>query len=844
MKKKVLTAFILLPLVLLSCGALWQSEPSRGVQAARSGEYAEGVRILEPVIAAGSNDAAFVDALYYSWMGMGEYEKARQRFDSWAAARPNAGAIRLAAGRVNRFTGHYDEALAHLTAVQNAADMGVAATFERARVLQETGKVAEAEGLYGRIIQSFLNSANTPPRNLIYVARALEATDRFVDANEVYITAVKALPEDAQLLLAWGNMSSSKQRETDAIDSYRRALKIDPKMPEANLGLAKNLASTDMESAEEAYKAATEVNPNLPDAQLFAAAQYIESEQYDKALESAKKALEVNPKGAESLSVVATVYYLQGNTAEFEKAKGQVLAVNPRYSTLYYTLAEHAVSVRLYKQAVDFAREALRLNPRDWDAMTLLGINLQRIGQEAEGTQVLEAAFAGDPLNTWAGNTLNLLDSFARGDFDRFKSEHFEIKLHKSESAALKPYVVDLLEKAYTTLSAKYNFTPQGPLSFEMFPQHADFEVRAVGLTGLGALGVCFGNLFVMDSPSAKEVDHFNWGSTLWHEFTHIITLQMTDNKVPRWFSEGLSVFEERKAFPGWGDDMKLDNLKAIQAKKLLPIEELNDGFMRPKYPGQVLVSYYQASMVGDYIEGKWGFPAIRNMLLLYKAGKTTEEVFKEALNVSLETFDTEFLKWMDDKAASIEPTKYAKWLEEGEMALEENKFDEAIAPLTQAITMYPEYSDENNAWEPLAEAYLKKGDKAAAIDTLKKYLSYSETSFASFVKLAELLQENGDKAGAAKALEGAMYVRPMDMQGHAKLGTLLLDLMQYSGAAREYETLLALKTPDRASAYYFLGQAYFRQGKKSEARKAVLSSLDIAPSYEPAQKLLVEILK
>ena len=191
--------------------------------------------------------------------------------------------------------------------------------------------------------------------------------------------------------------------------------------------------------------------------------------------------------------------------------------------------------------------------------MSLLGINLQRIGQEAEGTDVLEAAFKGDPFNTWTGNTLTLLDNFKRGDFERFQTTHFEVKLHKKERAALEPYVRDLLEKAYNTLTVKYNFTPQGPLQFEMFPDHGDFEVRAVGLTGLGALGVCFGNLFVMDSPSAKEIDHFNWGSTLWHEFTHIITLQMTDNKVPRWFSEGLSVYEERKAYPGWGDDMKLD---------------------------------------------------------------------------------------------------------------------------------------------------------------------------------------------------------------------------------------------------------------------------------------------
>jgi tetratricopeptide (TPR) repeat protein len=404
--------------------------------------------------------------------------------------------------------------------------------------------------------------------------------------------------------------------------------------------------------------------------------------------------------------------------------------------------------------------------------------------------------------------------------------------------------------------------------------------VRAVGLTGLGALGVCFGHLFVMDSPTAKELDHFNWGSTLWHEFAHIITLQMTDNKVPRWFSEGLSVYEERKAYPGWGDDMKLEYLTIVKQTvgqsvpeppegaglrgaapprppapgekpapqrtlaKLLPIAELNDGFIHPKYPSQVLVSYYQASMVAEYIESKWGFPAIRNMLLLYKANKTTEQVFREALNIGLEAFDKDFFKWMGEKTAPIDQAKYGKLLISGVEALEAGNLDTAIASLKEAVEMYPEYSDENNAWEPLAEAYLKKGDKAAAIGVLQRYLTYSELAFSSFVKLSELLEERGDKAGAAKTLEGAMYVRPMDLKGHTKLGSLMLELKQFANAAREYETLIALKTPDRATAYYLLAQSYLGEGKRVEARRAVLNSLDIAPSYEPAQKLLVEILK
>jgi tetratricopeptide (TPR) repeat protein len=92
--------------------------------------------------------------------------------------------------------------------------------------------------------------------------------------------------------------------------------------------------------------------------------------------------------------------------------------------------------------------------------------------------------------------------------------------------------------------------------------------------------------------------------------------------------------------------------------------------------------------------------------------------------------------------------------------------------------------------------------------------------------------------------MEGAMYVRPMDLSGHEKLGVLLLQLKQYPSAAREYETLLALKTTDRAGAYYHLAEANYGEGKPAEARKNVMESLKIAPTYAPALALLLKTQK
>jgi len=605
--------------------------------------------------------------------------------------------------------------------------------------------------------------------------------------------------------------------------------------------MARNL-SEDPENAEKSFKRALEVNPHSIEGHLLEAAKELDSEDYPKALAAVDKVLAINPQNTEALSLIATVHYVRGETAEFNKAEEKVLQINPQDSGLYYTLASSCVSLRLYKEAVGFARKAVALNPRDWQSMSVLGVNLLRIGLEDEGKAMLERVYAGDPYDVPTVNSLRLTDSWK--DFDVISTEHFRIKLNKKESGALQPYVKDLLEKAYKTLSVKYDFTPEGPIGFEMYPNHDDFAVRTLAVPGLGALGVCFGKLVVMDSPSARKPDEFNWGSTLWHEFTHVITLQITDHKIPRWFSEGLSVYEERKAYPGWGDDMKLEFLQAIKSKdpkkRFLPIADLNKGF----FDSRIFVSYYQASLVADYIDGKWGFPAIRKMLMLYKAGKGTADVFKEGLNISLTDFDTEFMKWVEAKAAGISPEQYHKLYLEGTQAIDDGDNEKAVKSLTSAIALYPEYSDDSNAYEPLIHAYIKKGDKAGAIDTLKKFLTYSETSFTSYTGLSMLLEETGDIAGAAKAMEGAMYVRPMDLSGHETLGVLMLRLKQYPAAAREYETLLALNTTDRAGAYFHLAEANLGEGKQADAKKNVMESLKIAPTYEPAQALLLKTLK
>ena len=151
-----------------------------------------------------------------------------------------------------------------------------------------------------------------------------------------------------------------------------------------------------------------------------------------------------------------------------------------------------------------------------------------------------------------------------------------------------------------------------------------------------------------MDSPSGRPPGEFHWASTLWHEMSHVYILTATNFRVPRWFTEGLAVHEETEVSPEWGDRITPDILVAIHEKKLLPVAELDRGFIRPEYPNQVIVSYYQAGRICDYIKERWGADKLLDMVHSFADHKTTPDVIREDLGMAPEEFDKQFMEWLD----------------------------------------------------------------------------------------------------------------------------------------------------------------------------------------------------
>jgi tetratricopeptide (TPR) repeat protein len=381
-----------------------------------------------------------------------------------------------------------------------------------------------------------------------------------------------------------------------------------------------------------------------------------------------------------------------------------------------------------------------------------------------------------------------------------------------------------------------------GKVRLEVYPNHDDFVVRTLGLPGQGGLlGVTFGLVVAMDSPSARPPGDFNWASTMWHELSHVYILTATNHLVPRWFTEGLSVHEEGAANPSWGDRMTPEIVSALKNKKLLSVADLDRGFVRPEYPTQVVVSYYEAGKICDYIAQKWGDDAILGIVHSYAARKTTEEAVQDNLHLSIDDFNHAFQSWLDQQTAET-VRHFDEWKKAMGPATKAASTDEQIQQQIALRDAYKGYVGPHSAYESLAELYAAQGKKSEAIKQLEQYRSMGGTSLKSLKMLARLEEGSGNLKEAELTCTELNYIYPEDEEVHRMLGNFLLATGDPNHAVREFSAVLSLKPSDAAESHYNLAKALQAAHRSNEAKDQVVLALEAAPGFKPAQQLLLQL--
>ena len=780
---------------------------------------------------------------------------------------------------VKRAIGRATEALEILNAVvDGVSEPPVRTLVQYGSLLKFLGRRTEAEEVLNLAVQRYNNGLVFASEDVAMVALASWLLDNFHDANSLFSEATRANPNNLEAQVLWGDLFLEKYNANDAQRSYQEVLDINSRHVPALVGMAK------VGGDERSLTRALAINPNSVLALETYGQLLLINNREAEAQEYFDRALNLNPQSLKSLSILAAQAALNQREEEYEQHKAQVDSFSPDNPQFLGDIADTFGNNYLFSEAVEFARAAINSDPEYWQGYTLLGSNLIRLGEEEEGKANLEIGFENDPFNVLTSNMLKVFDTLET--YSTLESEHFKVNMSGNDADILWPYLEPLLEEGWDTLTAKYGYEPEGPILIEVFENTADFAVRSVGLPDIGPLvGICFGKVITLISPDTLSA---NWQEIVWHEFMHVITLQMTNNRMPRWLSEGISVWEEREGRPYWGRSQGLDLVRAAKEEKLLHVRDLNSGFSGARDNADLGFAYFQSYLVVDYITEEYGFSKLREFIDQYAIVKDESERFNEVFQLSLEEFNTGFQRWINQRVEEINVYVHSEDVpDEGEghghgirenssailaelynnaslkqhmrariqenerdfqahlqlgiVLFKEEDFEQAKFHLLTANSMLPSYTGYPSPALVLAQIFEREGNQQERLKWLEVLLENLQHDYDSAVLLAEDALENENLERANYYIDRAIQVDPYRSGVHELKARYADEIGDAELAVTEYEVLLKLEINDPVEARTDLAEAYLNNGQLDKAKESVLYALEIAPSYRRAQEVLLE---
>jgi tetratricopeptide (TPR) repeat protein len=865
------------PLLVLSQNT--QEELTKAFAFLNRGDYQDARHLFKPLLEKAKNpDRLLITGYLDTYYETGEYSAGLDEITAYLQKFPKNPYLLNYRGRFFAAVGKYKEAEQAFIESRTFKIDYYNNLFDLAELFKSLGRRYEANSLYNEFINLYNTSKLKTAEEIALAAKSFSEVNKIYEANNAFREADKLDSKNVLVLQWWGNLFAEKFNPDQARANYEEALEINPQKSSLYTDYAHSVES--FEAMEELAHTALKINPNNVEAHNIVAEIYLLDGKYNEAEQEIHAALAINPSAISTLAYLATIYHLRDEKDQYKQIENKALSINPSPAEFYYIIANNCVGRFRYKDAVAFAYSAVSSDNQNWKAYVMLGTNLMRIGRTQEAYRYLQRAFDNDPFNGYAMNTLNLIDSYK--NFDTLESDHFSLLIHKSESGVIGKAILELAEACLDSLSRRYNYIPQGKIIIEAYNNHSDFAVRISGLPGLELIGVCFGEVVAFDTPAARtayaqdmgyEPQPYNWARTLWHELAHIYALGLSDNRVPRWFTEGLSVYEEQRAQPAWGRDMDLELYAGLRLNKLIPLKEINQGFTRPQFPNQLILTYYQSEKLIDFIVQMYGFTAITNLLIEFKENQDLDKSFLAVLKKTPEQVEKEFYDQLRAQANQYENVTIGldylytpltqqitiskfqadslsgenplfKCLKDGFDSLKQEHYIEAEKKFNEALTMFPFYVDPGNAYEGLMEVYSKTDQTAKLQEIAERYLTLNEYAAEEACGLAQIYQERNQIDKVEYYYRRSFEVQPYNIAAHRDIADFYAENKLYQKEVAQREIVVALEPLDKSQALYYLALSFYNNGRINDAKTAVIKALEIAPGYRDAQKLLLQCIK
>lgn len=766
-------------------------------------------------------------------------------------------------------TGNVNDALKRGMILWRRAPFDPELALAMAAAMRANGQVAQAQAVMERALQVDPtppvagDSRGTVAYGELLLAAGLDAKDVL---NRYLEPAKKADPAGREAYLAIGRLALANHDRELAGENFREGLKRFPGDPEFLLGMAESGVELpeDQQKPDDGILTyadlALRANPKFTAALLLKADQLAGRKNFKEAKATLEKLLAVNPAHPEAWAQSAALSFLKEDTAGAEKALKEARKfwrANPIVSkTVGVTLAAHY----RFAEAIKFLRQASEEDPRDPLIRLELGSNQLRFGQLEEGWENVALAHDADPYNVAAFNLITLRDKLK--GYPVREKDGVRLRMSPEDMAVFGNRALDLAVRAKRALAEKYGISLSQPVMVEMLPRQEDFAIRTFGLPGGEAfLGVCFGPLITMTSPRGR-LGRANWEAVLWHEMAHTITLDATRHRIPRWLSEGISVYEERQVNSGWGQGMTAEFREWFLSGKMPDVVKLDESFAGP----DIMFGYYHASLVVEFIIGRFGIGSMHSILADLSAGKSLEHALaKRTLPITeLETAfqdfakklataygpeldwtpmaDEEYIAYREDPAAWVaaHPKRYAATMMWVSKLMEDKDWKQAKAQLEKVIVAEPNNREEYNPYQALSLVCRGLGDEAGERAALTKLLQIDSNASEASARLVELsgsLPASDRLATADRMLE----TNPFQEQAYRKLAAAAKETGAAGRSREAFKSLLALEPRDASRLHYELA-TLLRDSDPKAARREVLKALEENPRFELALDFLVRL--
>jgi Tfp pilus assembly protein PilF len=787
------------------------AEPPDAAQALallRHGRYPEARQSYERLAAQDPVTAAIGIARCHQ--AVGALDEAIRSLAAAAKGRPHAADLHAEWAALEFERGAYDSAQAHVDrALRDDADQ-LQARYWQAELHRVAGRLDRANEAYGWFISFYNAQQDSLPdaEAFRWIGLAAAQYARWNRNSGQFHFLIETLYPDAlardssfwRAHLEEALLFTEKYNRPEGLEELRRALAINPNAAEALAGRALiALQEFDLDTVRVYVDRALAIDPRLVRAFQLRADLEMLTAGPRAAAATLERARALDPADEETLGRLAAVYGAMDGLADGGDGRmGAVISEaqrrNAHCGAFYASLAASLDLMQLWPDAARFYEEAGRRMPQLIDVPGHMGMLALRLAEEDRARDLLKQAFEIDPYNVRVNNSLKVLDLLR--DYGTLETRHFTIRFDRDRDSLLASCASRWLEQdVFPEITRAFAYTPSNRTLVELFSArggtsgHGWFSARMIGLPFIGTVGASTGKMIGLSSPIPSA--SYNWGRALKHEFVHVVNLQQTNFRIPRWFTEGLAAaYEGAGTSQAWQAAL----VHRVGADSLFRLGTINLGFVRPSSGEDWTLAYYQAQLYVSYMTRTYGADAPIRMIKAYGDHLDTRAALRRSFAVTQEAFEAGYRRYLEEVAKGIA----------------------ARAPAVPAGNL--------------------EADSLARV--LERWAAQNPNDGLARAQLARLAAGRNDlEAAGGWALE-AIHINVMDPEMHGLLGKSLAHRERHAEAIDEYAAA-ALLEPDHSAWRIAEARECAAAGRASRARELLSEVLAHDPNDAEARKLL-----